>query len=292
MLPWILDQTTTALPYFTLDDGDIIMESCDGVAFRLDSLYLRRSSSLFETMLSLPPKNNTGHKGAPDPIILTEDAITLDYVFRALYPVTPSRPIKSPRHAVEVMQALEKYQILIETHNDALSAYIGFLEPPIKAWALAVKGGSLKARAIAVRRFMEAYGDGLEYPLTDLKGVDSWDLMHLLALKKEANSKAQELILILMDTITCNDHRIAPLLTQATANPFALNGFPESLIEEYKKSQKSSCERCTFTARSSGFTRTFRNSPQTRNDVRLELSRLLDQVVDADRLVALLYTSP
>ncbi|KAF8310312.1 hypothetical protein DL93DRAFT_2230401 [Clavulina sp. PMI_390] len=278
----------TSPPYFSLSDGDIVMKSSDGISFRLDSVYLCRSSAVFQTMLSLPVPIEEDHKNMPETIELAESAPVLDYVFRALYPFVPSRLIDSADHAVNILQALEKYEISIDAHTDMLSTYIGSVEPPIRAWALAVKAGGEAARAVAVRRFMEVSGDGLEAPVPELKVVDSWQLMHLLVLKKQANTKAQELISQLLNTITCDQHRIPALTSQATQNPFTLSAFTEPLIQEYKRIQsvKSSCDHCIYAPLGmwGNGPRRRRDDPRARDGYRQAMLHLLENVVKADRL--------
>lgn len=52
--------------YLSFPDGDVVLQSADGVDFRLDSVILRRASPFFATMLALPQKDTL------NPIAMTE----------------------------------------------------------------------------------------------------------------------------------------------------------------------------------------------------------------------------
>ena len=103
-------------------DADIIIRSSDDVDFRVYKVILAKASPVFRTMLSLPQSSPSSPKTAPHstselPVVqLTEDAKTLENVFRLCYPVEHP-DITSVDDIHPVLEAARKYEIACVATN-------------------------------------------------------------------------------------------------------------------------------------------------------------------------------
>ncbi|KAI0630431.1 hypothetical protein C8Q77DRAFT_1138079 [Trametes polyzona] len=125
---------------FDDDDGDIIFQSADGVAFRLYKVILRKASSVFRDMLTLPDAGGTP-AGEPQLVPLTEDADTLERLLRLVYPV--ERPaFKTLDELLPVMEAAKKYDIPVAANDTRRELEVlARKEPPLRAYAIACAHG-------------------------------------------------------------------------------------------------------------------------------------------------------
>ncbi|TBU33729.1 hypothetical protein BD311DRAFT_391309 [Dichomitus squalens] len=125
-------------PLFDDADADIIFRSSDDVDFRVYKVILAKASSVFRTMLDLPqpPSSNPNSTDESHVVKLTEDAKTLQHVFRLCYPtehpnITPFADI----HAV--LEAARKYEIKCITTNLRWSLARITPKGPLRMYAVA-----------------------------------------------------------------------------------------------------------------------------------------------------------
>ncbi|EJF65438.1 hypothetical protein DICSQDRAFT_39144, partial [Dichomitus squalens LYAD-421 SS1] len=119
-------------------DADFIFRSSDDVDFRVYKVILPKASSVFRTMLDLPqlPSSNPNSTDESHVVKLTEDAKTLQHVFRLCYPtehpnITPFDDI----HAV--LEAARKYEIKCITTNLRWSLARIIPKGPLRMYAVA-----------------------------------------------------------------------------------------------------------------------------------------------------------
>ena len=106
--------------------ADIILRSSDSVDFRVHKTILWVASSVFKDMLCLPqpsqPKDDEYRDGLPV-VMLEEDAKTLDFILRTIYPVR-SPTIGGLDDLYPVFRTVQKY---------CFEAFEGFVEEQLNA---------------------------------------------------------------------------------------------------------------------------------------------------------------
>jgi hypothetical protein len=163
---------------------------------------LRRTSRFFNTVFKLPqPKDLSS-----DPILMEESGAVLDDILRSIYPPVILPTISSVNHALALFRAVQKLDISHTPLSDVITQYIGNIEPPIRAWALAVDLGHVKARKMAVKRFIHHDGKIFgHHRLDELSRVDARSLLKLGWLREYVIEKASTMGF----TITpCTAHKI------------------------------------------------------------------------------------
>ncbi|THH14762.1 hypothetical protein EW146_g5611 [Bondarzewia mesenterica] len=129
-----------ASPPFDEPGADIILRSSDDVVFRVYKNILSLASPFFKDLFSLPQPSPTAIDNTTSgeiPVIpVTEDAETLDFMLRSIYPVR-SPKIKKLSDLRFVFEASRKYQI--ETFDGvAEESLMGAVEQdPVSVYALA-----------------------------------------------------------------------------------------------------------------------------------------------------------
>lgn len=257
--------------YLTFPDGDVVLQSEDGVHFQLDSLILRRASPFFAAMFALP-QNDLPQM---NPIAMSESAEVIDHVMRSIYPSGPVMHIPSADHAVEALCALQKYEISNQTLTDHLGSYLGAIQPSIRAWALAIKSNSSKARSLAVRNFLLGDGDGLENIALELEGTDGWRVLHLLRVKKKAMTLAGVILTEWTANAFCVNHRLNLLVNKAKTNPLDTDVFSDRVLYYAMKGVQSSqpCSNCATS---------YSNLTTPRRQARRRLEDLMENAVVAE----------
>ncbi|THH15192.1 hypothetical protein EW146_g5241 [Bondarzewia mesenterica] len=172
--------TRPAAPPFDDPGADIILRSSDDVDFRVHKLILSLWSPFFKDMFSLPQPSPTAidntTAGEIPVIPVTEDAETLDFMLRSIYPVR-SPKIKKLSDLRFVFEASRKYQI--ETFDGvAEESLMGAVEQdPVSVYALACRFGlneiASKAAPYTLNRPLSEFSDCLQY----ISGEDYWRLM-------------------------------------------------------------------------------------------------------------------
>ena len=182
------DEAVVPRSFFSLPDGDVVLQSSDEISFRVDSIVLRRASQFFDSLFKLPQS-----KGQPsEPLIsMDESGSILDDILRSIYPPIILPTISSVDHALALFHALQKLDISNTSLLDAVTQYIGNIKPSIRAWAIAVDIGNVKARKMAVKRFMhDDYNIFTHYHFDELNRVDASSLLKLGWLREHVISEA------------------------------------------------------------------------------------------------------
>lgn len=260
--------------FITFPDGDIVLQSADGVDFRVDSVILRRASPFFATMIALPQQGTSAHL----PVMMTETAEVLDDIIRSIYPSGTTPTFKSAEHIVELFRALDKYEITNGPLAEALLSSFKTIQPPIRAWALALKVQNPKARETAVRSFMLNSGDGLDKSSPELEDVDAWRLMHLLQIKKTATLRAQSILDSLISSAFCSRHRSIDLVARARDSPLNTSILLETVLTGVVNGVGTPCTDC----RSFHQSYYASNAQDSRNNSRRQIDELLERAVLAE----------
>ncbi|KAI0779444.1 hypothetical protein C8Q74DRAFT_692093 [Fomes fomentarius] len=149
------DQSTVRAPF---DDADanIIVRSSDGVDFRLYKNVLAKASPVFRDMFTLPASSSSSSESPEDPqtISLSENAETLDALFRLCYPV--EHPVFTAfEHVRAVLEAAEKYDMTSLVGN--LEEYfVPFLDSePLRTYATGYFLQSREIARAAAKRLLE-----------------------------------------------------------------------------------------------------------------------------------------
>ncbi|KAF9508670.1 hypothetical protein BS47DRAFT_1415667 [Hydnum rufescens UP504] len=171
----------------SFNDGDVILRA-GNTDFKVHIWLLRLSSPFFESMFSLP-QPNPGKSEIPV-IPMDEDAASLDFVLRSIYPVKRSQ-ITSIEQAQKLFAIAEKLdvQCVLEPLRVSLTQLLAAEPIPLRSWAIATRYGLEEAQRAAAERFnpavigqpppqelahvsalqylqlLEAYRDGISLPL-------------------------------------------------------------------------------------------------------------------------------
>ncbi|RPD57552.1 hypothetical protein L227DRAFT_472462, partial [Lentinus tigrinus ALCF2SS1-6] len=118
---------------FDDEDADIIFRSSDGVDFRLYKVIVSKLSPMLRDMLAVPPPPDVE---GPPIVDVTEDARTLEHVFRLCCPVKHP-DITTVEEVYAVLQAARKYDMSAVTAN--MRSPIKQLLPrePLRIYAIA-----------------------------------------------------------------------------------------------------------------------------------------------------------
>jgi hypothetical protein len=240
--------------FLSFPDGDTVLTSSDEVEFRVDSLVLRRASPLFADMFKLPvpvPVQQSQQRQpalhvspSKPPIIVDESAAILHDLLRLIYPPTKIPTISSPKHARTLFRALKKYQVSSDAFMTSLTAYVGTLDPALRAWALAVELGNEEARKMAFRRFIEQKSDPLDDDAEQLSRVEGRSVQRLFRIRRDVIAYvSKEVNRFFHHLICCKDHQksILDFRNQAASCVDQLN-IP---TEEVLKAFSLCCGSCT-----------------------------------------------
>ncbi len=96
-------------PNYSTEDGDVILLSSDGVKFCVHSLMLRKASSVFEGMISMPAPSHPVNQPAHNVIPLSEPAFVVAFLMDAIYPHDTFPSIANYEEARKIVVAAEKY---------------------------------------------------------------------------------------------------------------------------------------------------------------------------------------
>jgi len=96
-------------PNYPTEDGDVILLSSDGVKFCVHSLMLRKASSVFDGMISMPAPNHPANQPANNVIPLSEPAFVVAFLMDAIYPHDSFPSIANYEEARQIVAAQDKY---------------------------------------------------------------------------------------------------------------------------------------------------------------------------------------
>ncbi|KAI0779438.1 hypothetical protein C8Q74DRAFT_1367337 [Fomes fomentarius] len=123
-------------------DADIIFRSSDGVDFRLYKVIVAKASQTFRGMLTLPTDPTGAHADEkPQVVELTENARTLEHLFRLCCPVEhPTITSVDDVHAV--LEAARKYEMDAVTANLRWVVKRMLPREPLRIYAIAYMLGT------------------------------------------------------------------------------------------------------------------------------------------------------
>ncbi|KLO06532.1 hypothetical protein SCHPADRAFT_687700 [Schizopora paradoxa] len=104
---------------FAFDDGDLVLQSTDSINFRVHSVILKLSSSVFRDMLAIPQASSSEPKSTStdEPIVLAECANVVRILLNIIYPV---------QHTIDE-EAIETLELL----NSSITAAIKYDMPAV-----------------------------------------------------------------------------------------------------------------------------------------------------------------
>jgi len=134
-------------PAFVEDDANIVLQSSDGIYYRVSSYTLRTTSGFFRGMMTLPAPSND--QNTDDVIVLGETSKVLGTLLRMIGGLAFVR-WESIDELEEILAAAEKYDMPgpIATIEVNLTTSI-FLEQPLRLYAIAARYGLEEAAKVA-----------------------------------------------------------------------------------------------------------------------------------------------
>lgn len=258
-------------------DGETILMSLDGENIRVDSVLFERASPVLASLFE-----DAEMRGEDGPVHIPEPTVVIRDIIQCLYP-SSSRPLvklSDPDHAVRLLLAMKTYQISSWVLEDVAARVVGAVDPPIRAWALAVHSGNDMARKIATRRFFSDASTGLEGDIRDLKAVDAWQLVRVVQMKAQTvddGRAALSRIISASFSPNCSStHRNHPGLVKAQALPFQFDLLPAATLTFLHERQSSTwCQYC-----SPYYSQT--TSLGDRTNARRDLEGVLERAVDKE----------
>jgi hypothetical protein len=196
--------------------GDFALKSSDGVVFYISQFLLAYTSPVFKDMFALGPNSNTLTGGSTaqeatstlDPLQLTEDAETLDLLFRHIDP-TLSNPPLDKNSIGKLLEATRKYQILgvaawfeaeatkkIKHPNENLYGDSFLAQNPMLALSLAAEHNLTDLCREAIRQRV-----GLGPIKQDEEDIPPELLRRIIILKEERMGKYMNVIVHIMDSV-------------------------------------------------------------------------------------------
>jgi len=205
-------------PFNNASPGDCIIQSSDGLKYKVFRVILSLASPVFRTMFDLPQSAATADPSEPEdvsdlPIIpVSETSTTLSTLLLLLYPATV---VQIPNYdlAVEVIKAYDKYDINVASLHpflhDALLSEEGLTNDPLGVYAVAWRL-SLREEAQKASRYLHSVDLNNEVVKRDIL-ARSGDLNALLALWDLRVRRERALDGIVgaapLTLITCGNHQ-------------------------------------------------------------------------------------
>lgn len=132
------DQSTTSL-YFDSERDKLVLQSKDGVLFRVDRQKLMSVSPAFEAILGMDL--DPSKEGSDKPVAVEEEKDVLEPFLRfALWKAVPTDV--TYEHVLLVIEAFEKYGVEVGSTLLCDQLYTRFVETqPAKVWSVCAKAG-------------------------------------------------------------------------------------------------------------------------------------------------------
>ncbi|TDL15438.1 hypothetical protein BD410DRAFT_796401 [Rickenella mellea] len=181
--------TTQFHPSYSDPDADIILQSDDGVMFRVHSLIMKMASGFFRDMLGLP-----GSHVDQAPIMVTESSPTVAVLLSMIYPSIGISQI-DPVYIWDTLKAADKYDmpsvLLTMGHLIGVYSRAGDTDP-IKTYAYACRYGWEDVAKVASTRTLDMNLSSLS--VADISLMDSASLFRLQSLHRSRRDVLLELM--------------------------------------------------------------------------------------------------
>lgn len=167
-----------------LEDGDIRLQTTDGVIVGAHSLILQAASPHFRGPLAW-------HKVRESPIVLDHDSFALRTLLMLLYPTDEKPSIPSVSQLVSVLETARTLHLTSFIVRETLNAYIQADPHPLRAWTLATAFGYPDAQKSAIERYFESDSSFLDNIPEEMRLVDAYQILQLNAAKERALKSAR-----------------------------------------------------------------------------------------------------
>jgi len=135
------EEFSTAKAPFDNPEGDIILQSADGVDFHVFKLILSLASDVFQGMFTLPQETTQSGVSSAPIIPMTENSTTLESLLLLCYP-TANPIFKTLEDAKDVLEAARKYGMEAPISRARDIIFTRFLETkPLELYALSCAFG-------------------------------------------------------------------------------------------------------------------------------------------------------
>lgn len=179
-------------PSFVDDDADIVLQSCDGIFYKMHKCILRTSSGFFRTMLSLPSSSSLPAAASIDSIALDERSCVLGLLLRMV------SGLEVPKWACldaleDVLYAAQKYDMPGPASTVRAITPL-FLDQPLRLYALAARHDWEEEAKFASRHTLNlSIHDKQHLPI--MNHIPSAYLIRIIKLHRERRDQFQRLIL-------------------------------------------------------------------------------------------------
>ncbi|KAF7969812.1 hypothetical protein HWV62_25932 [Athelia sp. TMB] len=152
-------------------DGDVILRSCDGIDFRLQTVILVTKSPIFNALFDLPQDHAVGRRNGIPFFCVAEPASVLRHLLQSCYPLhIPGRTTINNIHEIlELLVAADKYDLSgVDTvARFAIAESTLMFSHPFDIYVIATQCG-WEAEASSAARRTFAIGSSLEAPYSQI----------------------------------------------------------------------------------------------------------------------------
>jgi len=225
------EEPSTAKAPFDNPEGDIILQSKDGVNFHVFKFILSLVSDVFKTMFTLPQDTKQSDVSSVPIIPLAENSIILESLLLLCYPATIPT-FWTFKEAKAVLEAARKYDIGVAVNSARDLVFAQFLETkPLELYALSCLFGWKWHAQMAAKRTLQINlkDPGRSgYEFAGMKDITAFDYHKLLIYHNDCGIAAQavgESLTWLTSTIEnrnmCMWRCAKPARLEATCNSIA-----------------------------------------------------------------------
>jgi len=232
-------QKALPLPdHLDMADGDIIIQSCDFINFRVHKLVLSLSSPFFRDMFSLPqPSNQEVVNGLPV-VRLSEEAEVLNCLLTMLYPI-PSMIPNSYDKTLVLLTASQKYdmdgiqsRIRADVQGKKLPMPTG--AATFRAYAIANTGGlSLEKKTLA--RLTLDFPMTFEYLCDELPFFEGLVARDLIRFRRRCRAKVVSCFKSFLNLRTIPFDIWTPCTPSSSHMSYATGPLPSWLTDLFQK---------------------------------------------------------
>ena len=188
------EEPSTAKAPFDNPEGDIILQSADGVNFHVFKLILSLVSDVFKSMFTLPQDTKQSDVSSVPIIPLAENSTILESLLLLFYPAS-NPTFETFEDAKAVLVAARKYDIGVAVNSARDLVFTRFLETkPLELYALScLFGWKQHAQMAATRTLQFNLKDPGRFSsgFTGMKDITAFDYIKLLAYHNDCGIAAQ-----------------------------------------------------------------------------------------------------